>query len=194
MNRVLRASFPAACRGGKFDRDASSGARQTPWKGFALKPTRFAVSLAPGVRLLASVALAAACAAPAHATLGQNLASVEADRVQMQASVRHTNRASYSMHELTLANKGVVREYASPEGVVFAVTWHSPAMPDLHQLLGTHFDALAQTKDRLRGGLGHYSASTDQVVFTNNGRMRSFHGSAYLIHALPNGVSVNDIQ
>jgi hypothetical protein len=144
--------------------------------------------------MAALVLLAALCSAPAYATLGGDLPSVEADRLELQATVRHIDRGTYSVHELTLGTKGVVREYASPQGVVFAVTWHGPAMPDLRQLLGAHFDALAQTRDRQRGGLGHYSARTDKVVITNTGQMRNFHGSAFLIDGLPNGVSANEIQ
>lgn len=163
-------------------------------KGCDLKPDRYSASLPRGRRRLAALALAALSSAPAYATLGGDLASVEADRLQMQATVRHASQATYTVHELTLANKGVVREYTSPQGVVFAVTWHGSAMPDLRQLLGAHFDALQQSRDRQRGGLGHFSARTDKIVITNTGQLRSFHGSAYLIDGLPNGVSANEIR
>jgi hypothetical protein len=141
--------------------------------------------------LLAAAALAAT---PAGATLGQNLASVEVDRLQLKASVTRTNHAAYTVHEMAVGEQGVVREYAAPNGIVFAVTWHTPGMPNLKQLLGAHYDELAKPVAVRKGGLGHFEARTDQVAFSSSGRMRSFHGGAYLINGLPSGVSVNDIK
>jgi hypothetical protein len=148
-----------------------------------------AALLAPGLAALAfSVAL------PAQATLGGSLASVEADRLQLHATSRHTDHVAYTVHEITLPGSGVVREYVSPAGRVFAVTWHGPLMPNLSQLLGEHVAALGSASQTRRGGLGHFAAQTDEVSYVNTGRMRSFRGAAYLIHAIPSGASVHDIQ
>lgn len=132
--------------------------------------------------------------APAHATLGGDRASVEHDRLQLRASSSHTEHAAFTVHEITLPNHGLVREYLSPAGQVFAVTWHGPLMPNLSQLLGAHLKEINAATQQRRGGLGHFSAQTGEVAYVNAGRMRGFHGAAYLIHALPSGVSVNDIQ
>jgi len=133
-------------------------------------------------------------AAPAGATLGGPLASVESDRMALQAHSRHTEHAAFTLHEITLPNRGVVREYVSPAGQVFAVTWHGPFLPNMEQLMGAHLQAIRRASHTQRGGLGHFAASTDEVSFVNNGRMRSFHGAAYLIHGIPSGASVHDIQ
>jgi hypothetical protein len=142
----------------------------------------------------AAAVLAALGAAPARASLGDSLPSVEADRLQLRATAVHANRAAYTVHELTLENKGIVREYVSPAGTVFAVTWHVPLMPNLKQLLGQHFEALSQSQDRERRGMRHMELRTDEVVLVNHGRVRDFNGAAYLIHGLPSGVSVDDIK
>lgn len=144
--------------------------------------------------LAAAAVLAALGAAPARATLGEPLSSVETDRLELRASAVHANHAAYTVHELTLADKGVVREYVSPAGQVFAVTWHSPLMPNLRQLLGAHYEALSQTQERQRRGMRHMEMQTDEVALVNHGRVRDFNGAAYLIHGLPSGVSVNDIK
>jgi hypothetical protein len=82
----------------------------------------------------------------AHASLGGDSASVEADRLHMK--VKHAARLipssidSYTVHEITLPTGTLVRQYVSSAGVVFAVTWSGPFMPDLRQLMGPHFDTM----------------------------------------------------
>jgi hypothetical protein len=142
----------------------------------------------------ALLAVAALAGPPAQAALGQGVASVETDRIQVKASVRQVSHAAYTVHELSTPFQGLVREYVSPSGRVFAVTWHGPAMPDLRQMLGANFNVLAASHHRQSGGRGHLSINEGNVVFESNGRMRSFHGRAYLTDALPTGVSSNDIE
>jgi hypothetical protein len=166
-------------------------------KGCDLKLKRLPspFSFPPGRLAAAALAAAAAFAAsPASATLGQSLSSVEVDRMQLKASVTRTNHVAYTVHEMALGGRGVVREYAAPNGTVFAVTWHTPSMPNLQQLLGIHYDELVKATSKHRGGLSHMDVHTDRVAFVSNGRLRSFHGGAYLIQGVPSGVSVDDIK
>ena len=153
-----------------------------------------------GVRLAAlAVGLASLLAIhPAKAALGAGVASVEADRQHFHASSQHNARGAFSVHELTMANGTVVREYASPTGAIFAVSWHGRVIPDLKQLLGAQFATFKSSPNRQRGGLGHLvvqdAAQNPNLVVESNGRVRSFHGRAYLINALPAKVSTNDIE
>jgi len=138
--------------------------------------------------------LATITSVAARAGLGEDVASVEVDRQQIRASVQRTNHAAFSVHELATENKGIVREYVSPSGQVFAVTWHGPFVPNLRQLLGVHFDVAANSPHRQSGGRGHLAVTEVNLVFESNGRMRSFHGRAYLSNAIPAGVDINDIE
>lgn len=135
---------------------------------------------------------------PAKAALGGDVGSVEADRLQFQASAQHAVRLSFSVHSLTMANGTVVREYLAANGAVFAVSWHGRSIPDLKQLLGVHFSTFDASPHRERGGLGHLvvrdAAQNPNLVVESNGRARSFHGRAYLNNALPAGISTNDIE
>ena len=142
---------------------------------------------------LAAVAATAACAS-AHAALGEGAATVETDRQQLRASVTRTSGPAFTVHELATGNGGVVREYVSAAGTVFAVTWHGPFLPNLRQVLGAHFDRVAQSTNRQEGGRGHLTVTEGNLVFVSTGHMRSFHGQAYLRDAIPSGVSTNDIQ
>ena len=45
---------------------------------------------------------------------------------------------SYKVHQLTTANGPTVREYVSPQGVVFGIAWQGRFMPNVNQLLGTY--------------------------------------------------------
>ena len=85
---------------------------------------------------LGAVLLAGEAMAPAQASLGDTVASVQADRVSMKGQVRARSEAGYSVQEITAAGGTVVREFVSPGGVVFAVSWNGPAMPNLQQTLG----------------------------------------------------------
>lgn len=141
----------------------------------------------------AALILALLASAPAHAALGENVASVESDRIQVRASVRQTSHAAFTVHELTTGMNGIVREYVSPSGRVFAVTWHGPTMPNLQQIMGTHFQTLAGAPHRV-GARSHMAMQSNNLVFESSGHVRAFHGRAYLANAIPAGVTTNDIQ
>lgn len=131
---------------------------------------------------------------PASAALGAGVNSVEVDRQQFQGTTRITSRAAYSVHELQLAGGALVREYVATSGVVFAVSWGGPTMPNLRQLLGTHFDSYVGSTNRQRGGHSHLVVREGSLVVESGGHMRSFHGRAYLSDALPSGVVLDEIQ
>ena len=67
----------------------------------------------------------------AWASLGSDSASVEADRVKMQGTLQSRTSEAFTVHEIQVATGTAVREYVSPAGKVFAVTWNGPFHPDL---------------------------------------------------------------
>lgn len=141
------------------------------------------------------IAMAMFCQnSPARAALGANVKTVEVDRQQINATTRVTSHAAYSVHELQSAGGALVREYVSASGVVFAVSWGGPTMPNLRQLLGAHFDSYVGSSNRQRGGHGHLVVREGSLVVESGGHMRSFHGRAYLSDALPSGVVLDEIQ
>ena len=147
-----------------------------------------------------AVTMAVVChAAVAHATLGGNIDSVEANRVHMNAAnpahLTQSSTGSYMVHETTLPTGTIVRQYVSAAGVVFAVTWNGPFKPDLHQLLGQYFDTMI-ARQAGQPMVGHrliLQHGSDLVV-ESGGHQRSFVGRAYLPNQLPAGVSENDIH
>lgn len=152
------------------------------------------VALAVGALLLGGEAMV-----PAKAGLGQNVASVQADGVRMKGQVRATSKPGYSVQEITAANGVVVREYVSPSGVVFAVRWSGPVMPDLQQTLGTYFAQYqtAVTTQRAKGqrtSHHHVEVHEPSLVVHSGGHMRQHFGFAYVPSLLPPDVSISDLN
>jgi hypothetical protein len=149
-------------------------------------------------KLLIAVAAVAivASAMPAWASLGGDVASIQADQVHMQGTRRTTTAASYTVHEIQAANGTVVREFVSSDGKVFAVAWHGPWMPDMRQILGTYFDQYAQARQSESNHVGRRPLKVEQpgLVVENGGHLRAFSGRAYAPDKLPAGVTVGDIQ
>ncbi len=147
------------------------------------------------VGVTASVLLAPA---PARAALGEHVSSVQTDTVRMRAAlmrVEHTDL--YAVHELRAATGTVVREFVSPAGIVFAVAWHGPWLPDLRQLLGSHFDDYVQAARSAKADQsGHRPllVETSGLVVQLGGHPRAFVGRAYLTQLLPPGVQADAIR
>jgi hypothetical protein len=136
---------------------------------------------------------------PARAGLGDTVASVQADRVSMKGQLRTRSEAGYSVQEITAASGVVVREFVSPSGVVFAVSWSGPAMPNLQQTLGTYFtqyrtSALAQRAAGQRTGHHHLEIRVPSLVVHAGGHMRQYFGLAYVPSLVPQNLSVSDLH
>jgi hypothetical protein len=171
-----------------------------------------------GAFLLLLVLLASS---PSFASLGGDLNSVLSDQLQFQGNEKVTQMGSYEIHEIQVqalqtatslaatpqsttktgtsaeANATVVREYVSPAGVVFAVTWHGPFLPNMRQLLGSHFQQfVVAMKQQASSRLGRRPLQVVQPDFVVHvsGNSRSHAGRAYLPEMLPSGLQPEAIQ
>lgn len=138
-----------------------------------------------------------ATAFPAWAALGGDISSIQADQLQMRGSRRAIVAQSYTVHEIQAANGTVVREYASPDGIVFAVAWHGPWMPDLRQILGSYFEQYSQAVQSQRNGRLVRRAVVIQepgLIVQSGGHPRSFAGKAYIPAMLPTNLRAEDLQ
>ncbi len=129
------------------------------------------------------------------AALGQDVASVQSDGVRMKAAVNVVPGQAYSVHEMHAAVGTTVREFVSPAGQVFGVSWQGPYKPDLRQLLGEYFDQYlqaAESEHRAHSTAVHIE--TGDLVFESGGHMRFFVGRAYLRSKLPDGASADAIR
>jgi hypothetical protein len=118
-----------------------------------------------------------------------------APSARMLAAARVTRRDGYAVHETVLASGTTLREYATPQGTVFALGWRGPALPDLPALLGSYFSAFKLEAEQARqsGRRGSLNLLRDGLVLQSQGRMGNFVGQAYAPSLVPSGVVIDDV-
>lgn len=134
---------------------------------------------------------------PAFASLGAPEDSVQDDQVRLHAKATSTVTRAYTIHELTSPLGTVVREYVSPAGAVFAVSWQGPFQPELKQILGGYFEqyCLAAKEQRVRQARrSPLNIQQPSLVFQSAGHMRAYYGRAYDPRLLPPGVNADEIR
>jgi hypothetical protein len=139
---------------------------------------------------LCTVGLVLLAIAPAtQAALGGDATSVADDRIRMKAVVREATQPDAQAY-LTPAGT-LVREYASADGRVYAITWDGPFMPDLRQLLGEHWQTYLDGAATASRGLSSLDLSKGALRMKASGRLHAFRGRAWLPDLVPPGVNVD---
>jgi len=144
--------------------------------------------------LVAIVLLCFLAATPSWAVLGESVDSLASDQQHLRGELRSAVGEGFSVHEISSADGTFVREYASPAGLVFAVSWRGPFVPDLAQLLGSYFQEFQQASQAPVRRRCPLAVRTERLVVELGGHMRAFRGRAYLPGALPNAVSTAVVQ
>ena len=129
----------------------------------------------------------------AFAALGGDVSSIQADQAHMRAQRRVIQNAAYSVHEMQTDSTTVVREFVSPEGKVFGLSWQGATRPDLQQMLGNYYSefALSRPTRRLHGPV---TIRTQNLVIQSGGHMRALAGRAYVPAMVPADVRLEDIK
>jgi hypothetical protein len=144
----------------------------------------------------ALVFLLLAASAPARAALGGGADSVESDRKALAATrLQAVARPGYQVHELDTG--GVrVRQYLSPQGVVFGLAWDGLAPPDLDTLLGPYAATWREAEARTPRAPGRRArtVTAPNLVVERWGHMRDLRGRAWDPALLPPGVSADAIR
>jgi hypothetical protein len=140
-----------------------------------------------------------------HAALGQQRTALSGTVNANPPAVAHRLAANsitaatttqYSVHETQLDNRTLVREYTTPTGQVFALTWEGPVLPNLQTLLGGYFPAFQQeTAQAQREGRqrARVLMHTSTLVLQSSGRMGHFTGYAYAPDLVPAGVDIQTL-
>ncbi|HXK09259.1 MAG TPA: DUF2844 domain-containing protein [Vicinamibacteria bacterium] len=131
---------------------------------------------------------------PARAALGDSLASIQSDQAHLQGSLRTAPMEGYLLHEIQAPTGTVVREFSSPAGAVFGVSWEGPFLPDLHRILGPSYDSYVEAARAGRRGRGPLILHLQNLVFESAGHPRGFHGRAYIPQLLPEGVPAEAVR
>ncbi len=138
------------------------------------------------------VAFVSAWARSAHAALGADAASIEADAVQLHGVTQRSTGPSYAVVTIAADNGILVREFLDSSGRVFAVNWRGPAVPDLSGLLGSYFNSYTSLLAALpnAGRQRAVRAAAADLVVVSAGHLRAYSGLAYLPQRIPAGVAL----
>lgn len=134
---------------------------------------------------------------PALAALGGDVSSVQQDKAQMKGTLKTTQAAAYTVHEITAPGNIVIKEYVSPAGKVFAIIWHGQFVPNMQQLLGSYykqFSDAAAAKRETHVRQRSLSVQQPDLVIQNGGHPRAYFGKAYVPSMFPQGVTMDEIQ
>ena len=149
------------------------------------------------VVIFACVLLLMPAVPPAWAALGQPAATVEHDRVMMKGQRQSRSAVGYSVDTLTVGGTQI-KEYVSPDGIVFAVVWKGTGMPVLRLLLGDYFDDYRSGVSAARGRAPRvrqpFRMKSERLVVERVGHSRSLWGRAYLPTHIPAGMQPEDFQ
>jgi hypothetical protein len=162
----------------------------------------------PLILLAAAGLLATAVATPCLASLGRAPSTFTGTTTVHQARALAAGSATsgtnagtnagtvgYSVSTTTLANGTTVREYVGADGVVFAVTWKGPFLPDLRELLGQHFATLTGESARHpKAGRGQVRVAQPDVTIESGGHMRAYTGHAWINRLLPAGFDTDTLE
>jgi hypothetical protein len=148
------------------------------------------------VSMLLALGMTPWCVAPVRAALGGDAASVASDADALHGVIHSTPLQQYDIHEITSDNGMRLREFQDRSGVVFAVVWSGPAMPDLQKLLGTSYKAFTAALAAVNpsGPRRSLRIATSDLVVESEGHMRTYSGRAYLPALIPAGMSAADLR
>lgn len=132
----------------------------------------------------------------ARATLGERAGSIAKDSMALStATCKTVQRDRYQMQEMT-SETTAIREFLTPEGVVFAIAWNGLIRPDLSQLLGSYHQEYRTALSKQQRKRGHRltQVKSNRVVVETWGHMRNLQGRAYLPGLVPQGVNLDEIH
>jgi len=153
-----------------------------------------------GLRAISvSALLLAAATRPAFATLGEQEASIENDRVRLQGARTSVAAGNgFAVHEMVTASGATVREYvAQATGRVFAVAWQGSWQPDFRQVFGSYFQQYVQGAQAAHGNRarrGPVVIEHSGLVVEMGGQPRAFYGRAYVPQLMPQNMDTGTIR
>lgn len=131
----------------------------------------------------------------ADAVLGGSASTTEHDRAMMNGRRHSVQRAGYTVE--TIEAPGVViREYVSPDGIVFAVAWRQQkGIVNLEQLLGPYYAEYSRAVlNQPRRSQRFRHVETEHAIIETGGRMGAVWGRAWAGSLLPSGISQDSIK
>ncbi|MDQ5986117.1 MAG: hypothetical protein CSYNP_01835 [Syntrophus sp. SKADARSKE-3] len=145
---------------------------------------------------LLSAAAFLATALPLQATLGESEDSIDADKAAIEATDLSTEVRNGCRIRVIRSDAATIREYITPNGIIFAIAWNGLIHPDLTALLGSYAGEYRTAMERTsrEPGRRRLRVQTNQVTVEKWGHMRNLQGRAYVPALIPPGVSIDEIK
>jgi hypothetical protein len=140
---------------------------------------------------LAGVFLLAAGAA--HAELGGNFASVQAEAQRLNGTVHTVSTANYDVHEIQVNGRAIERQYMNHSGQVFGIAWRSQGAVNLKSMLGSYFPKYRSGAIQ-RLDLHHSALTSPDLVVEVGSFLQTFMGRAYAPAQVPAGTDQSEIH
>ena len=123
------------------------------------------------------------------ATVAQDGQPVIANGHQLAQQIQGVQQQS-----VLTAENVTVTEY-SAQGIVFAIRWSGPVMPDLSHLLGIYFSQYTAKMPLPAAAIRNKPIAivTPNLAVHASGHMRAFSGSAYAPGLAPAGLNLNTL-
>jgi len=145
--------------------------------------------------VLALVAAVTLASNSASAGLGERFDSVAKDHLALHGTtLAVTTHPGYSLHETTTADGATVRQFVSPSGTVFAVSWAGRTQPDLQVLLAKHYGQYLEATKQPHASHKVLNVTSPDVVINVTRHVRGFTGSAHVPALVPPTVSIADLR
>lgn len=132
----------------------------------------------------------------AWSALGDNESSVQADKQIINGTITQSDLSTHKIYSIS-TEKSVLREFVTPSGTIFGFAWQGPNIPDMQQLLGSHYQdyvAAVKAERQKHRGRKPLNINYNGLVVQIRGHMRAFFVRAYLPGMVPQGVDAGTIQ
>jgi hypothetical protein len=143
------------------------------------------------------VVIALSPALPVRAELNGTISSIDVDRDYVAGKVTANPRFGSTVYEITDRNGTIIREYASPAGRIFAISWEGRFMPEMKHFLGDLFEpyvSAMRSEHKTHNWRQPILIHTSNLTFENDGHMGWYYGRAYVESSVPGGFSIDDIR
>jgi len=124
------------------------------------------------------------------AELGGTTASILAEQKQFNSQLTSSQQNGYSLYTQTLTSGTIVQEYIAPSGIIFAISWSGPSLPNIQAIFGNYYANYLSAAEKSRRSI---YTSSESLVIQSTGMMGAFQGFAFLPKLAPTGFTVNNL-
>jgi len=125
-----------------------------------------------------------------YAELGGVAASISAEQKQFNSQLTSTQQNGYLVYTQTLTSGTIVQEYIAPSGIIFAISWSGPSLPNIQAIFGNYYANYLSAAEKSRRSI---YTSSESLVIQSTGMMGAFQGFAFLPKLAPTGFTVNNL-